>query len=70
MVGILIPTVTNKMSSFFILPTIGKADTKMSIFYGSIFQIRSTVAHWYAICFALGGPGFKSQQGRELLLLL
>ena len=27
---------------------------------------RSTVAHWYAICFVLGGPGFKSLQGREL----
>ena len=28
------------------------------------------VAHWYAICFVPGGPGFKSRQGRELLLLL
>ena len=30
---------------------------------------RSMVAHWYAICFVPGGPGFKSQQGRELLIL-
>ena len=28
------------------------------------------VAHWYAICFAPGGPGFKSRQGRELLILI
>ena len=25
---------------------------------------QSTVAYWYAICFVLGGPGFKSLQGR------
>ena len=25
---------------------------------------RSMVAHWYAICFVPGGPGFKSWQGR------
>ena len=30
---------------------------------------RSTVAHWYAICLVPGGPGFKSPQGRELLIL-
>ena len=24
---------------------------------------RSTVAHWYVICFSPGGPGFKSRQG-------
>ena len=30
---------------------------------------RSTVAHWYAICFVPGGPRFKSWQGRELLIL-
>ena len=30
---------------------------------------QSTVAHWYAICLVLGGPVFKSRQGRELLIL-
>ena len=30
---------------------------------------RSTAAHWYAICFVPGGPGFKSRQGRKLLIL-
>ena len=29
---------------------------------GSISN-RSTVAHWYVICFSPGGPGFKSRQG-------
>ena len=32
-------------------------------------KYRSTVAHWYVICFSPGGPGFKSRQGRELLIL-
>ena len=27
------------------------------------------VARWYDISFVLGGPGFKSRQGRELLIL-
>ena len=30
---------------------------------------QSTVAHWYAICYVPGGPGLKSPQGRELLIL-
>ena len=25
--------------------------------------------HWDAICLVPGGPGFKSRQGRELLIL-
>ena len=28
-----------------------------------IIKDRSTVAHWYVICFSPGGPGFKSRQG-------
>ena len=27
-----------------------------------VFEYRSTVAHWYVICFSTGGPGFKSRQ--------
>ena len=29
----------------------------------TIERYRSTVAHWYVICFSPGGPGFKSRQG-------
>ena len=47
--------------------------THLFIFNPKDFSIldknRSTVAHWYAICYLPGGPGFKSRQGRELLLL-
>ena len=28
-----------------------------------LFFYRSTVAHWYVICFSPGGPRFKSRQG-------
>ena len=34
----------------------------------TLLKHQSTVAHWYAICFVTGGPGFKSRQGRELLI--
>ena len=38
--------------------------------FGKLLDLnRSTVAHWYAICFVPGGPRFKSRQWRELFIL-
>ena len=34
-----------------------------------IKKLQLVGSHWYAICFVPGGPGFKSRQGRELLIL-
>ena len=38
--------------------------TTLFIVTNFVVKYRSTVAHWYAICFVSGGPGFKSRQGR------